>query len=166
MQVLRNTYKSRCIAYDDDAYNLPLDTIYFIESKWNYRLNEYVLSHQQEITNILQKDFGGFFPYKFEIVSIEKFHNLLLQKAFSDLHPEWEDCIDYSLLYNKDIQEQEHTYQAAMIQRLTSKNPGFEQTFIARIVPSEKEDSFEFYAIDTSLCTESLVPAILEKYIQ
>ena len=111
MQVLRNTYKSRCIAYDDDAYNLPLDTIYFIESKWNYRLNEYVFSHQQEITNILQKDFGGFFPYKFEIVSIEKFHNLLLQKAFSDLHPEWEDCIDYSLLYNKDIQEQEHTYQ-------------------------------------------------------
>lgn len=166
MQVLRNTYKSRCIAYDDDAYNLPLDTIYFIESKWNYRLNEYVFSHQQEITNILQKDFGGFFPYKFEIVSIEKFHNLLLQKAFSDLHPEWEDCIDYSLLYNKDIQEQEHTYQAAMIQRLTSKNPVFEETFIARIVPSEKEDSFEFYAIDTSLCTESLVPAILEKYIQ
>ena len=166
MQVLRNTYKSRCIAYDDDAYNLPLDTIYFIESKWNYRLNEYVFSHRQEISYILQKDFGGFFPYKIEIVSIEKVHNLLLQKAFTDLHPEWEDHIDFSLLNNKDIREQEQTYQTAMIQRLTSKSTVFEETFIARMVPSEEEDSFEFYAIDTSLCTESLIPYILEKYIQ
>lgn len=165
MQVLRNTYKSRRITFDEDAYNLPLDTIYFIESKWNYRLNEYVYTHRQELAHILQKDLGGFFPYQLEVVSLESLHNPVLQKAFADMHPEWDESIDFSLL-DKNVQNQEQTYQAAMIKRMTDKIPVFEETFIARIVPSEKEDCFEFYAIDISLCSESLIPAILEEYIQ
>lgn len=77
MQVHRNTYKSRRIAFDDDAYNLPLDTIYFIESKWNYQLNEYVRAHKGEIEKLLHRDMGGFFCYQFEIIEcsvIEKLH--------------------------------------------------------------------------------------------
>ena len=61
MNVVRNIYKSRLIRYNDDAYDLPLDVVYFIASSWNFRLNNYVYSHKAEIEQLLCED-GGFFP--------------------------------------------------------------------------------------------------------
>lgn len=87
MRVLRNTYKSRQIAYDDDAYNLPLDTIYFIESTWNFRLNEYVRAHKREIEELLHRDIGGFFCYQFEIISSPFFLNSSSCSVIKELHP-------------------------------------------------------------------------------
>ena len=166
MQVLRNIYKSRRLAIDDDAYNLPLDTIYFIESKWNYRLNGYVREHKMEIEQLLCEDIGGFFPYKFEIVSIDLFQNPLIQNAFSELHPEIEREINFSSLVDSHDMDKEQVYQSTMLQRMMTKPYIFEETFITRLLPSEREEGYGFYAIDISMCSESLILEILSKYIR
>lgn len=166
MQVIRNTYESRRIAYDDDAYNLPIDTVYFIESKWNYRLNDYVFSHKDKIEELLRKDIGGFFPYKFEIIALSNLQNPLLQESFRDLHPEMEQNIDFATLADLPITDKEQEYQSAMMQRLISKQTVFEPTFIARTIPQGDVDCYGFFAVDVSLCTETLVLELLEEYIQ
>lgn len=165
MQVLRNTYKSRCIAYDDDAYNLPLDTIYFIESKWNYRLNEYVYIHQREIEQLFQEKNDGLYSYKLEIVSLNNLKNPLVRKAIQELHPEIEEDIDFSLIEDNTLADRERVYQNAMLQRLLSKELFYEETFIVRSIPKENIDLYEFYSIDISLCSESLILNLLGKFI-
>lgn len=165
MHVIRNTYKSRHIAYEDDAYNLPLDTVYFIESQWNHHLNEYVYTHKEEIEKLLNKDIGGLYPYKLEIISLSRFDNPLTQKAIRDLHPEMDGEIDFSQIQYKYLYETEQDYQTAMLQRMMSDQPYFEATFIARTLPKEDEDLYHFYAIDISLCTEALILEILEKFV-
>ena len=165
MQVLRNTYNSRRLAYEDDAYNLPLDTIYFIESTWNYRLNKYVSEHQEEIRQLLEKYEDGLYQYKFEIISIANLHNPHVQQSLKELHPELDADIDYTLIPSHLSADIEQVYQTAMMQRLTAKQPIFEESFMARILPSEYDDTYDFYAIDISLCSESLILDIFEKYL-
>lgn len=166
MQVLRNIYKARRIAYEDDAYNLPLDTIYFIESSWNYRLNDYVKEHQEEIRQLLQGNEDGLYKYSFEIISIENLQNPLVRQTLNELHPELDDEIDYSLIASSQAADKEQVYQTAMMQRLMSKQPFFEETFMARLLPADYDDTYEFYAIDVSLCSESLILDIFEKYLR
>lgn len=165
MHVLRNTYKSRQIAYEDDAYNLPLDTIYFIESKWNYRLNEYVRAHQQEIEQFLRNNDEGLFQYKFEIVSLRNLENPIIQKAILDLHPEWEHPLDFTPRSDFLDRDQEQLYQSVMLQRMTTDRDAFDITFMARLLPAEYSDTHDFYAIDTSLCSESLIFDIFKKFV-
>lgn len=165
MQVIRNTYKSRRISYEDDAYNLPLDTVYFIESSWNYKLNEYVYAHRHEIEQVLGNDIGGFFTYKFEIVSLSNLKNPSVQEAINKLHPELSIEADFSKIPELPETEKERVYQSVMMQRLRSKQPVFEDTFIARVIPRDYDDTYDFYSIDISLCTETLVIELLEKYV-
>jgi len=165
MQVLRNTYKSRQIAYEDDAYNLPLDTIYFIESTWNYRLNEYVRAHQQEIEQFLHNNDEGLYSYKFEIVSLKNLENPVLQKAFNDLHPELEHPLDFLTAIDSPDEDKEQLYQSVMLQRMTTDKDVFDVTFMARLLPYEYSDTYDFYAIDASLCSESLLFDIFQKFV-
>lgn len=165
MQVLRNTYKARQIAYEEDAYNLPLDTVYFIESKWNYRMNEFVRAHRQEIEQFLQNDDEGLYSYKFEIISLSDLENPLLQKALCDLHPEWTCPVDFSAMADIQVRDKEQVYQSVMLQRLTTDKDAFEITFMARLLPDEYDDTYDFYAIDASLCSESLMVEILQKFV-
>ena len=164
MQVLRNKYKARYISYDDDAYNLPLDTIYFIESKWNYLLNEFVCTHKGKIEKLLSENTEGLFSYKLEIISLNNLQNPLLQKNLSDLHPEWKQPLDFSYL-DKPLQDREKQYQEEMLRRLMSKQPIYEDTFIARTIPRENDDSYDFYSIDISLCTETLAVNLFQKFV-
>lgn len=165
MQVLRNTYKSRQIAYEDDAYNLPLDTIYFIESKWNYRLNEYVREHQQEIEQFLRNNDEGLYSYKFEIISLKNLENPAIQEALKDLHPEWKNPIDFLSITGSSDEDKEHLYQSVMLQRMTTDRDAFDITFMARLLPFEYDDTYDFYAIDASLCSESLLFDIFQRFV-
>lgn len=88
MKLLRNTYFSRLISYENEAYNLPLDVIYYVESLWNYKLNDYVYSHKKEIEQLFSSNVGGFFPYRLEIISYEQFLNPAIQAQLQHIHPE------------------------------------------------------------------------------
>ena len=143
MNIVRNIYKARVICYNDEAYNLPLDVVYFIASSWNFRLNNYVYAHKAEIEQLLRDDIGGYFPYRLEIIS------------YVDLLPIYADTPDSS----------EKTFQTEVLKRMMDKTPRFDMSFIARIAPSEKDKTFGFYSIDVSLCAETIVPAILQDFI-
>ena len=166
MDVVRNIYKSRLIRYDDDAYDLPLDVVYFIASKWNNRLNNYVYSHKAEIEQQLSEEIGGFFPYRLEIVSPERFKEEVIYNGFCGLHPEWEQEVDLSSILAEQSASSEKTFQEEALKRMTDRTPRFEESFIARIAPSAQEATFGFYAIDVSLCTETIVSAILHDFIR
>ena len=165
MNAVRNIYKSRVIHYNDDAYDLPLDVVYFIASSWNFRLNNYVYSHKAEIEQLLCED-GGFFPYRLEIISPDRFQEEAIYNGFRGLHPDWAQEVDFSPIFSEKSGNREKTYQAEALKRMMDKTPRFEESFIARIAPSAKEDIFGFYAIDVSLCTESFVSAILHDFIR
>ncbi len=165
MRVLRNTYKSRQIAYDDDAYNLPLDTIYFIESTWNFRLNEAVLALKPEIEQFLLNNDEGLYSYKFEIVSLRNLENPIIQKALNDLHPEWEHPLDFMPVVDSPDRDKEQLYQSVMLQRMTTDKDAFDITFMARLLPAEYSDTYDFYAIDASLCSEALIFDIFQKFV-
>lgn len=142
MQVVRNIYKEQRKAYRDGAYNLPIDRVYYIESRWNYRLNDYVRAHRQEIEQVLAEDIGGFFPYRLEVVQAKK--------ASAE----------------EDPAAKEKIYSETAIRRMLSKEPVFEAGFAVRVVPAGDSGTYEFYMIDVSLCSETIVPAILKSYVR
>ena len=142
MQVVRNIYKEQHKAYRDGAYNLPIDIVYYIESRWNYRLNDYVRAHRQEIEQVLAEDIGGFFPYRLEVVAAAK------SSA------------------EEDPAAKEKIYSETAIRRMLSKEPVFEAGFAVRVVPAGDSGTYEFYMIDVSLCSETIVPDILKSYVR
>ena len=109
MKLLRKTYLSRLIDFDCEAYNLPLDAIYYVESPWNYRLNNYVYSHQQLITDLLKSRLGGVFPYRLEIISANQFRDSVIQQQLQHLHPETPN-IDFSTLPTLNAQQKYEDY--------------------------------------------------------
>ena len=165
MKLLRNTYFSRLISYENEAYNLPLDVIYYVESMWNYKLNDYVYSHKKEIEQLFTANVGGFFPYRLEIISYEQFRNPSIQAKLQYIHPESPN-IDFDRLDIPTLRQKELEYELAVAERLESKDRKFENSFICRIAPHGDESAYGFYAIDLSLCLESFVPVILREYIQ
>lgn len=164
MKLLRNTYYSRLIAYENEAYNLPLDVIYYIESSWNYKLNNYVYSHQEDIAKLLRTKLADVFPYRLEIVSRKQFQNPIIQERIQHLHPEAPN-IQFSNLVLPNAKEKDLKYQQEVTSRLENPNREFETSFICRVAPNKDEDTFGFYAIDVSLCSEVLVTTILHDYV-
>lgn len=165
MRIVRNIYKSKLVFYEDEAYDLPLDVVYFIASSWNDRLNDYVFSHKAEIERQLSKDIGGFFPYKLEIISAERLQEESVRKGFAYLHPEWTQEVEFLLVNDYYSANHQAAHQVAALQRMTERAPRFEESFICRIAPSAAETTFGFYAIDISLCTETIVPDVLRDFI-
>lgn len=166
MQVIRNIYKSRLVCYEDEAYDLPLDVIYFIASSWNCRLNNYVYAHKEEIERQLSEDIGGFFPYKLEIISADRLQEESIRKGFAYLHPEWAQEVEFLPINDDNPEHRQGAYQAEALKRMMDKTPRFEESFICRIAPSPTETTFGFYAIDVSLCTETVVPNILRNFVR
>lgn len=164
MKLLRNTYYSRLITYENEAYNLPLDVIYYIESSWNYKLNNYVYSHQEDIAKLLRTKLADVFPYRLEIVSRKQFQNPIIQERIQHLHPEAPN-IQFSNLVPPNAKEKDLKYQQEVTSRLENPNREFETSFICRVAPNKDEDTFGFYAIDVSLCSEVLVTTILHDYV-
>lgn len=164
MKLLRNTYYSRLIAYENEAYNLPLDVIYYIESSWNCKLNNYVYSHQEDIAKLLRTKLADVFPYRLEIVSRKQFQNPIIQERIQHLHPEAPN-IQFSNLVLPNAKEKDLKYQQEVTSRLENPNREFETSFICRVAPNKDEDTFGFYAIDVSLCSEVLVTTILHDYV-
>lgn len=164
MKLLRNTYYSRLITYENEAYNLPLDVIYYIESSWNYKLNNYVYSHQEDIAKLLRTKLADVFPYRLEIVSRKQFQNPIIQERIQHLHPEAPN-IQFSNLVLPNAKEKDLKYQQEVTSRLENPNREFETSFICRVAPNKDEDTFGFYAIDVSLCSEVLVTTILHDYV-
>ena len=165
MNVTRNIYKYRVVRYEDDTYDLPLDVVYYIASTWNFRLNDYVYSHKAEIEQLLHEDIGGFFPYRLEIISPERFQEETINKGFCSLHPDWDYNVDFSTILSEKLENREKTYQAEALKRMMDKTPRFEESFVARIAPSADENTFGFYIIDVTLCIETIVPEILHDFI-
>lgn len=165
MKLLRNTYFSRLISYENEAYNLPLDVIYYVESVWNYKLNDYVYSHKKEIEQLFSSNIGGFFPYRLEIISYEQFLNPAIQAQLQHIHPESPN-IDFTHLNIPQLRQKELEYELAVAERLATADRSFENSFICRIAPRGDESAYGFYAIDVSLSLESLVLVILREYVQ
>ena len=166
MQVVRNIYKSRLVCHEDDAYDLPLDVVYFIASSWNNRLNNYVYAHKADIERLLSENIGGFFPYKLEIISPDRFQEDPIRNGFRSLHPEWDQEIDFVPIDEEGSETRRMTYQAEALKRMMDSNARFEESFICRIAPSVNESTFGFYAIDISLCTETIVLDVLRDFIR
>lgn len=164
MKLLRDKYLSRFIVYDNESYNLPLDVIYYIESSWNYKLNNYVYSHREDIAQLLRTKFADIFPYRLEIISRKQFHNPIIQERIQSLHPEAPN-IQFSNIVLPDAKEEYLKYQQEVTSRLENPNREFETSFICRVAPNKDEDTFGFYAIDISLCSEIFVTTILQDYI-
>jgi hypothetical protein len=164
MKLLRDKYQSRFIVYDNEAYNLPLDVIYYIESSWNYKLNNYVYSHQEDIAKLLRTKLADVFPYRLEIVSRKQFQNPIIQERIQHWHPEAPN-IQFSNLVLPNAKEKDLKYQQEVTSRLENPNREFETSFICRVAPNKDEDTFGFYAIDVSLCSEVLVTTILHDYV-
>lgn len=153
MQTERHKYKTLRVVYEDDAYNLPLDTVYFIESKSNSHLNDYVSSHKQEIEQRLHQDIGGFFCYKFEIISFAMLQNPIWREAIGKLHPELPE----------DVKKQ--VYKEGMKVYNPANQTDFEINFLARIAPTQ-EDTYEFYTLDISQMDEKYIDKVLAKYLK
>ena len=166
MQVVRNLYKSRLVCYEDEAYDLPLDVVYFIASSWNDRLNNYVYTHKSDIEKLLSENIGGFFPYKLEIISPDRFQEESIRNGFRSLHPEWGQEIDFMPINEESSETCRMTYQAEALKRMVDKTLRFEESFICRIAPSATETTFGFYVIDISLCTETIIQDILRDFVR
>ena len=164
MKLLRDKYQSRFIVYDNEAYNLPLDVIYYIESSWNYKLNNYVYSHQEDIAKLLRTKLADVFPYRLEIVSRQQFQNPIIQERIQNLHPEIPN-IQFSNLVLPNAKEEDLKYRQEVTLRLENPNREFETSFICRVAPNKDEDTFAFYAIDISLCSEIFVTTILQDFV-
>lgn len=164
MKLLRDKYQSRFIVYDNEAYNLPLDVIYYIESSWNYKLNNYVYSHQEDIAKLLRTKLADVFPYHLEIVSRQQFQNPIIQERIQNLHPEIPN-IQFSNLVLPNAKEEDLKYRQEVTLRLENPNREFETSFICRVAPNKDEDTFAFYAIDISLCSEIFVTTILQDFV-
>lgn len=113
------SYDARIVTFDSEKYNLPVDTLYFLESSWNFKLNNSIRRHREEIeTELMSGDY--LLPYRFEIISREAPADKLTRYC------RWMEGADFK-----------------------EDSESFSYNFIARIMPMSTESSIiGYFSID------------------
>jgi hypothetical protein len=140
------------ITKTNPAYNLPIDTVYYIESTRHLELNAYVQMHRCEIEEILHND-TPFFPYRFEYVSRNFMQTGELFKWLKLKYPD------------KPVREIRNLKNQIMQYSQTDLTMGIDGSFrdisfLCRTIPfNGNDEGYRFVAVDyTDSSCEELLP--------
>lgn len=125
-------------AYENQAYNLPVDTIYYIEQGNKKLLNRLVYINRNRIEKIINSIENRLFDYKFEYISLNTLSDIKIHALLKLKFPDKNDTeIDAIWANNK------------------SKMAGFkhngENNLCARIIPFGDEDDFKLLETNISI---------------
>lgn len=129
------SYDARIVTFDSEKYNLPVDTIYFLESSWNFKLNNSIRRHREEIeTELMSGDY--LLPYRFEIISREAPADKLTRYC------RWMEGADFK-----------------------EDSESFSYNFIARIMPMSTESSIiGYFSIDVERISVRRIMEVIRDY--
>lgn len=157
---------SRTIVKHDAAYNLPIDTVYYLESKWDIALNTFMKLNEQKIAQILNLQEDAFFPFQFKYVSRYQLEKNELESLIVLKHPDLDLSVlgDVRRQYTASAMNATKVYAENLAEKKASDS--FRVSLIARLVPKggTETNQYRFWVEDLEGRTEASILDAIKRF--
>jgi len=159
-------YREKLYTESEEQYNLPVDMVYYIESEWDYKTNEYIQKHRTELESILNENPDRLLTYQLCYIP-RNASSQQVQALFpmSKIHTESKPFSLFPHLARKCNYKKELEKKAW---RIFINNSDFSLRLITHLLPNQygDEEHLGFFAYDIEGVDVNDIPTIVRKYIE